>query len=1133
MASTQDYTPEEQAQIAEILGPLSRDTAQSYFSPMAEHYQKDISSLDMPVGGAPDSPSSDAFDADPSTAPQEAGDADILDAVGDLGDAPTEADSQESGDADILDAIGDLGGAPAEPAPQESGDLDALAGLGDLGGVAAEPAAPEMGDLGALDSPDTADPLGGIGDLGSADAGATPPDMGDLGALDSPDASDPLTGMGDLESPAAEAASPEMGDLGGADLSAAPLDMGTPESADAGDTSELFELGDLTTPEESQEGAADFGAGEPALSSELDSGLGLDSGGDLGLDAPDLSGTSAPEMGMGDDFSTPILDQSIGAGGAGDELAASLSASDISELGERAQAEIGIGEEFTDQELANIRSVLTSYPPSIRKVVIDAVVNEQLAAPEQRLLMNMLIQRAAPEELADFVEAHLGYRPNIEPTRYTKDGLEIIYADELSPEAIAKRKRRNKIVLFSTALAFLGVVGTFAALTFYRWFYVKGLYEMGIAELNKAQYSFSPAEREKYKGSAESYFQKALLKDGNRYDPEYLNRYGLAYMKARFYDQAFTKLFGRSQAPYGSFQDRNRAPLIRKVEGALWRRPLGKGTQFTDQSGQVRTVQAAGAYMVDRLRENEMQPQTLINLGRFHSNIARDFARKGDPVYKNDALAIDYYRLILSLLNQPQDVKALAGIGDVFYNQKRFLEAARQYRKIIEHSPLNIIGNAALLNSYIELAKRSNDPRAALAKHRELRKLGLEEELPIYLMTKLAALYGQLNAEDVLIKYQIDPIDRLNNQDLKDNARHLLELAFEKTELRDDEEIVGSRYAEGFYQRGLFLLGQKENRRALLQFQKAHNYDPLHYLAVNQMGDHYKNIRDFERSAQYYAKAIEIYKQFIPFGGRRPEDETLLEGDIAQVYYNAGSLLFLRYAGFTNRKDLGFPNTRLYPFRAQKVDAPEISQRRQRLAQAKEYFQEAQALQLKDPQSQAHLQYWSGWIDYMNSNFNSAIKQWEAIDSLRQNRDAALLIGKANSYYYTDQLRNSLGHYLKVKSDLEKESHLIKTQHSSVLNDQERQMLLIAVYNNIGAIYEKEAQELAANLGKQSKRFRELEKDSLLYYWKAIEAARKAKLDNEIARTNVQLAFRRGSQRREPLIDDWLLPVLPTLKHKF
>ena len=914
-----------------------------------------------------------------------------------------------------------------------------------------------------------------------------------------------------------------MGDLGTpADV---PEDLGK-VSAATDNSSEFLDLGDLTTPEGSQESLSDFGAEPSSLSPEP----GLEPGGGLGSDAPTLSDSPV----MKDEFSLPTLDQSIGAE---DELTSSLSTSDLTELGEKAQAEMGIGEEFSKQELANIRSALAGYPPPIRKAIIDAVVNEQVAAPEQRLLMNMLIDRAAPEELADFIEAHLGYRPSVEPARYTKEGLEIIYADELSPEAIARRKRRNRIVIFSTTIAFLGVIGTFATLTLHRWFYVKDIYEMGLAELTRAQHSFSPADRQKHKRKAESYFQQALLKDGKRYDPEYLNRYGLAYMKARFHDEAFIKLFGRSRAPYNFSRSSQRVPLIRRVEGSVWRRPLGKGTQFTDQSGQARTVEVAGAYMVDRLREGKMQAQTLINLGRFHSNVARDFARKGAPIYKNDNLAIDYYRLILTLLNQPQNVKALAGIGDVSYNQKHFLKAARQYRKIVEYRPLSVVGNGSLLNAYVELARRSNDPRAALAKHRELRKLGIEGKLPIYLMTKLAGFYGQLDAEDVFIKYQIDPIDRLNNQDLKDNARHLLELAFKKTELRDDEEIIGSRYAEGFYQRGLFLLRKKENRRALKQFQKAHNYDPLHYLAVSQMGNYYKNARDFGRSAEYYAKAIEIYKQFIPFGGRRPEDETLLEGDIAQIYYNAGSLLFLRYAGFASGKDqekLGFPNTRLYPFRAQKVDTPEISQRRQKLAQAKEYFQEALALQLKDSQSLAHLQYWSGWIDYMNADFNSAINQWETIDSSRQNRDAALLLGKANSYYYTDQLRNALGHYLKVKSDLEQERHFSKTQRKSALDNKERQMLLVAIYNNIGAVYEKEAQELTGRTRSQhNKHFKELEKGALLHYWKSIEAARKAKLDNEIARTNVQLAFRRDSQKREPLLDDWLLPILPTLKHKF
>ena len=57
-------------------------------------------------------------------------------------------------------------------------------------------------------------------------------------------------------------------------------------------------------------------------------------------------------------------------------------------------------------------------------------------------------------------------------------------------------------------------------------------------------------------------------------------------------------------------------------------------------------------------------------------------------------------------------------------------------------------------------------------------------------------------------------------------------------------------------------------------------------------------------------------------------------------------------------------------------------------------------------------------------------------------------------------------------------------------------------------------------------------------YWNAVESARKVEYDNEIARTNQQLAFKylsperraAGTQkRRQPLLDDWVSPILPSL----
>ncbi len=1087
------------------------------------------------------------------------------DKLGDLGDlAGGEALADDAASSDNLGDLGNLGDlAGGEALADDAASPDKLGDLGDLAGgeaLADDTASPDkLGDLGDLAggealADDTASPdkLGDLGDLAGgealADDTASPDNLGDLGNLgdlaggealaDDTASPDNLGDLGDLaggEPLADDTASPDnLGDLGNlGDLAGGEAVADGPASPDnlgnLGGGENLTDFGDLTTPGEdtSIDNSLDdsFQLDEPMVN--LDDSGATDAGGGLGGGEDDftLAPLEAPPF---ENLESPSTD----------EDSEGLSDQYITELSEKVQLGSGIGKEFSDQELANIRMALTDYPASIKRAVIDTVVGEKVSPAEQRLLMNMLIDGASANQVADFIEAHLSYRPAIEEPRYTKEGLEIVYADELSPEALKKTKRRNRILLSFFSLGIAAVVFGVIGLNLYDSFYIKGLYDKGLLEIQKAQYSFLPTKRKEYQKKAEEYFQKALEKDNGRYNTEYLNRYGIAYVKARYYKESFIKLFGKAQPSYTSFDKRNTVPLIRKVGTTNWNK-TGQGVSFTDQSGQKRSVRIAGAYMVNRLRDDELEKDTLINLGRFHSHSSNDFIKGIGRKYKNNTLAIDYYRLILTLMNKPNDTEALASIGDVYYKEKRLTKAATQYRKITDLFPLDERANASLLSTYIEIGNETQDPRMALAKHRELRSVNLEKKFPIYLMTKLANFYTQLERDDVLIKYQIDPVDTLTGYDLRDNAYHLLQLAFRKEEKRDDETIIGTKYAEGFYQRGLFLLKQGENLRALKQFQNAHNYDSLHYLAINQMGEYYKNINDFEKASQYFPKAIDTYKQFIRYAGNRPEDETLIKGDVAKIYYNAGSLLFLRYAGFSSEdndnksKAIGFSGTRLYPFRSQKIETEEIEKRRQKLSQAREYFEKAlgeNTAKIRDAGIQTLMEYWSGWIDYMNGDFSEALNQWEAIDIELQNRDSALLLGKANAYYYTNQMRNALGHYFKVKNDLEKEGTTIESGNNSSnfsLRPENRQMLLAAVYNNIGAVYESETKKHSLN----STEFQELEKNALLYYWKSMETARKQKLYNEIARTNIQLSFKDRPQRT-PLIDDWLPPVLPTFHRK-
>lgn len=1143
----------------------------------------------------------------------------------DLGEGSSPADPMDLGipateiptDTDDL-GLGDLG--KDEPTSGEGGgDFD----LGDLGlpdeppASADEPTAagdmPDFGDLDLGDDTQTEAPsaedafdLGDLGETTTEDPGNAEPaeagdfDLGDLGLSDEPtEADDALGGdlggdfdLGDLDATQTPDAAGDDFDLGGDsgptdfDLDATPstgdFDLGDsdPGALDLGDSdSGDLDLGDSTADalgmDDSDPGALDLG--DP-VSGDLDTGssdldLGAPAAGDFDLgggdlDFSDLEATPAPSgADQADQTPATVAEPLTGFddlpgddGDLGDSL---LDSGDLSDMAEQAKMQTGIGDEFTDEDLANLRTNLNDYPSGIKKSVVDIVVNEKIDRAEQRELVNLVIAEASPEEIADFVETRLGYRPDTSPPQVTKDGVPIIYAEGMSPEEQASRRRRARLIAAGALLAVVGVMGGFGVFYFLGQRSIRGLYEQGLEELTAARVATGD-EKLARKKAAEEYFQRALARAGGKYDVEYLNRYGISYMKAGYPEDAFRKLFGEVTPAYGTTaggtpdpktawnRPGRRAPLVRAVDPSepfsaptVTERgitPEGHGTIITDQDGGQRRVEFAGALIVDRVRDRELRRRTLINLARFHSQTSRGFLDSpAGEKYKNDGLAIDYYRLILTLMNEPKDLEAIAGIGDIHYNRAEYGEAARQYNKIIEQHPLEITGHAGLLNTYIEIwaAKGKSDPRWVIAKHREIQKLDLEEKLPIYVMTKLAGFYIDLDPDTLRIKYQVDPKDQLTGLEIRDNSIRLLEMIFRGKETRDEETIVGSRYGEGFYQRGRFLLSRGETTRALQQFQNAHQYDPRHYLAVNEMGEHYKRQLDFTKARRYFEEALSIHEATSKSYGGRPEDETLVKGDVGKLYYNLGSLIFLRNAGLPEKGAGGFLATRLYPARAMEWTA-EQKERIQLLGEARAEFQKALPI-LKDERAKQESIYWLGWIEYVNGNFDGALEQWSDLDTLYEENysDPVLLMARGNAYYYTQQLRAALGNYRKVLDDYERKALDVTRPNPSDKAHSELYLTLSAVSNNIGAVYEREYMELTRTGDADPGTLAELEKSALRHYFMSIDLARKVDYDNEIARTNQRLAFKYlnpdtrtagGQSTRLPLIDDWVAPVLPSLR---
>ena len=148
----------------------------------------------------------------------------------------------------------------------------------------------------------------------------------------------------------------------------------------------------------------------------------------------------------------------------------------------------------------------------------------------------------------------------------------------------------------------------------------------------------------------------------------------------------------------------------------------------------------------------------------------------------------------------------------------------------------------------------------------------------------------------------------------------------------------------------------------------------------------------------------------------------------------------------------------------------------------------------------------------MNSDYEAALADFSNLGEEDSYENPNVMMGRASAYYYTDQINASLGNYLKLKDDFEEREAKIQVVVPEETSHQEIYQTLIAVYNNIGAIYERKGNTSQA----------------LKNYWKSIETARKLNTVTELANYNKDMLFK--GREEVPLIDDWLSPTIDTIK---
>lgn len=921
----------------------------------------------------------------------------------------------------------------------------------------------------------------------------TPPPSADEGLLDEKQ-KDTLGGEDDWSFPSSESTSfgEELGEAGGTDFDF----PSTPSEDPFADSKPVDDF-------------SDFGVDLDTVSN-LDSDQDSSSEGDLDkvsdLEPPDLDEIGEPTSGVKEG----VLE---------DELSSLL------------EEEKSIEESLTDEDLAIIQQEIIKYPPRLRRKVIDCIVNNRISIKNQKELLELIKHQQPAEGIAEYLSSVLGEEVTLkDPTgAYTDDGVPIIATKSIYTKegALQRRKLIRNTILFSLGFIFLFT----AIVTSYKYIIIPGraasYYEEGLKSLRLYAKEKDENEKKNLLRLAKENFIR-----GEEIQPhslKYLNMYGVEYLKIGRYNDSFEMLFGRVEPAFPDWNKRNDVPIISLTEESKWDdryieiagiiKDKNGSVNLTSQDRKKRKIIKAGAYIVSRLKENIYHKETFINLGRFHSFNSKDFIE--DPknnIYKNDDLAIEYYKKVFTDANDPANIEARAGIAKVYYNKGEYPRAASEYNKIIEIHPKSPIGHGGLLNSYIEIWRRDGNPQFVLNHHRIVKnQLKIEKDLSLYILSKLAGFYIDLDPQETRIRYNVTPQDQVTGLDIDDNAFDILNTIFYKKEKIDGDVIYGNKYAEGYFQRGRYFLKKKEALRAMKQFELAATYDSMHYPAILRMAEYYMYTMNYNEAENLLKAAEKVYKEYRNEYGRRDEDETLIYGDPGRIYFNRGKIIYIQSCGILSTDQIKeFPGRKIYPERAWiKIPDTEINRRRNGLYLASEFFKLANTEPhvLKDPEKRREMIYYTGWIEYMLGNFDLAINIWNDLGEEDLYHNTTLLMGMANSSYYTKQYNSALGYYKKIMSVYEAKEASVKNIVPEDQGHQEIFQTLIAVYNNIGAVFE--------SVGNYQ--------EALAYYWKAIETARKIDVVSEIANSNKDLLMKKQRLGQQPLLEDWLSPTLDTI----
>ncbi len=786
--------------------------------------------------------------------------------------------------------------------------------------------------------------------------------------------------------------------------------------------------------------------------------------------------------------------------------------------------------QLDNEDIKKLRNKLKGLPIQLSKIIINSILEEKLSPQDTQALVDLVLQEASIEEIKKKLEDKLGIslgdikqkdaheRHRIIVTRpgYTAKGLE-------------KKARRIQLIKYGSLVAtILTSLSLFLYYFVIKPFIYKNLISEG-AENILENFPQRPARNSILE--AESLFQKAVSYYPQKTDA-YI-QYGNAYKRVEMYEDSFEKLFGKVSLDPQVIDEQNKRIPAKEFWRSLKAVPIVRYANVARNKISINRslwqIQKKGAYLFTHLDQKENDANTLFALGDFHSNRVQKFQKSK---YRNNLLGIDYYKRILFFATnagffEKDDFRAnaLLSIGNVYYNQKDYYRSNEYFEKIVTKFTDHAGGHSGILRSLLKIYENQKDPRLVIDYHNKIRhSIGIEEELDFAILASLAGFYIDLPHEDHLrIEYNISPKQNLSASSLKARANELLNILYHSKE-KDKYGNVrhGNEFAEGYYQRARYYRNiVKENKMAIKQLEYAYKYNPNHFLALNELAEILMELNDHASAIEHLELAMQsLSTNQISLLGTYPEDEVLLDADIGKIYFNYAKATYLSVVN-----DLGETHQwqRMKEADRYKSDYDiGLNALANSLEKIDSYFDRADKIGLKNKELKVEFNYYRGWSYYLRGNHRKALFYWESIPLKWQFQFHNIELAKSNALYKLgSQKRNirskylqaALGHLLFLQSHYTTKADRVSKPSKDNKAHVKLFTRLAMVENNLGAIY-----ELLEDQDKADQ-----------HYWKSIENSKRVFRENEVARYNLKLSFKRqglGAKESVPLIMDFVPPLL-------